>query len=128
MTRRAGGPARAREPRSLLAWQQALQRLGPGVHRQLQDHVVHGGSGLEPVPVDPGNDRADHRGSLRDSRMRNGGEGPDGMRGHDLVVWRALLRVAPLCPALITSPGLLSGLIEAMIQYVFRVRRGPAVG
>src|SRR5271165_419415 len=39
----------------------------------------------------------------------------------------ALHRAAPLCPALIASPGLLSGLVEAMIQYVLGVRRSPAV-
>ena len=38
----------------------------------------------------------------------------------------ALLRATPLGPALIASPGFLSGLVEAMIQHVLGVR-GPAV-
>jgi len=38
----------------------------------------------------------------------------------------ALLRAAPLCPALIASAGLLSGLVETMAQHVLGVRRGPS--
>ena len=51
----------------------------------------------------------------------------EGCQGYAFVVSCALLRAAPLGPGLIVSPGLLSGLVEAMIQYVLGVRRGLAV-
>ncbi len=41
--------------------QQAGQRLRARVHRKLQDHVVQVGPGLEPMPLRPRDDRAEHR-------------------------------------------------------------------
>ena len=39
----------------------------------------------------------------------------------------ALSRAAPICPTLVPSLGLLSGLVKAMVQHVLGVRRCPAV-
>src|SRR5574337_1128438 len=89
--------------------QKTFQRLGAGVHRQLQDDAVEISPRLDPVPLRPSDDRVDRRGTR--TRLLTPQEQPvlaaDGLIAHpslrDVVVDRqpAVLRVAAERPPLI---------------------------